>query len=378
MPATVNWLWFGNQPQVNSDPGTPLSQADADSTIGYTAFGPDQIRAVELTGTTQQIFSGGRWHEVFSTTYHPGSASNMTYDSPSAGGGVTSQITGFASVRYQLTMPDGTTREETGVGIQMANGDVFFRPAFDSVDDWDDIEALRGVTIISASPLETNYYVATISFNPGIFDLEIVPCFTAGTMIRTQDGQRAVETLSVGDLVWTRDHGLQPIRWRGARRLGAEELAANPKLRPIRIKAGALGPGQPAQDLVVSPQHRILVRSAIAARMFGAAEILVPAKQLLGIPGIEIDTEAMQVTYLHLMFDHHEVLMSNGAETESLYPGPMAVAALGEAAAAEIRAIFAELLDDPQAVPGARPFVAGKRARKLAARHGANGQPLAS
>lgn len=386
MPATVNWLWFGNQPQVNSDPGTPLSQADADSTIGYTAFGPNQIRAVEVTGETRTIITGyDRWgrpitDQAFATTYngHANGPSNMTYDSPSAGGIVTSQITGFASVRYQLTMPDGTTREETGVGIQMANGDVFFRPSRDSVNDWDDIEGLRGVTVISATPLPSTIYAATISFNPNIFDIEIVPCFTAGTMIRTPDGQRPVEALAVGDLVWTRDHGPQPIRWRGTRRLGADALAANPKLRPIRIRAGALGAGQPAQDLVVSPQHRILVRSAIAARMFGAAEILVPAKQLLEIPGIEIDHEAAEVTYLHLMFDHHEVLMSNGAETESLYPGPMAVAALGAEAEAEIRAIFPELLDDPQAVPGARPFVAGKRARKLAARHSANGQPLAS
>lgn len=382
MSATVNWLWFGNHPQVNADPGTPLTQADADTAIGHMAVGPEQIRAVELSGETRKINIGSSKHpeyvQAFATTYNAAPTSPMTYDSPHTGGPVTTQITGFARIRYELTMPDGGTRHEEGVGIQMANGDIFFRPALDTVADWEDIEALRGVAVVSASPLDANTYVATISFNPGIFDVNIVPCFTAGTMIRTPDGQRPVEALSVGDLVWTRDHGPQPIRWRGARRLGADALAANANLRPIRIRAGALGAGQPAQDLVVSPQHRILVRSAIAARMFGAREILVPAKQLLDIPGIEIDHEAVEVTYLHLMFDHHEVLMSNGAETESLYPGPMAVAALGAEAATEIRAIFPELLEDPQAVPGARPFVAGKRARKLAARHSANGQPLAS
>ena len=105
--------------------------------------------------------------------------------------------------------------------------------------------------------------------------------------------------------------------------------------------------------------------------------MLVAAKQLLSLPGIEIDAEARDVTYLHLMFDHHEVLVSNGAETESLYPGPMALAALGEAAAAEIHALFPELRDENAAFAPARTLVPGRLARKLAERHGKNGVALA-
>ncbi|WP_353143118.1 Hint domain-containing protein, partial [Paracoccus sp. (in: a-proteobacteria)] len=88
-------------------------------------------------------------------------------------------------------------------------------------------------------------------------------CFIAGTLILTADGEVPIEQIGVGDLVQTRDNGLQPVRWIGSQKLGAAELAAMPKLQPIRVKAGALGPDAPRQDLLVSPQHRVLVRSKI-------------------------------------------------------------------------------------------------------------------
>lgn len=374
MPATVTWLWFGNADQLNQDPSTPPTQSEADEAIGYARGGPEQIRPVELTGTTVNIGSWWNPNEVFATTYNSGTTSDFTYDSP-AGGLTPSQITGFLGIEYRLTLPDGTTRDESGVGIQMANGDVFFRPSSDSAPAWADIEGLRSVEIIGASPLPANTYVATVSFGPQIFDLDIV-CFAAGTLIRTPQGERRVEDLAVGDLVCTADNGPQPLRWRGQRHLDAAELAARPRLRPIRIRAGALGQDRPAQDLVVSPQHRILVRSAIARRMFGTDELLVAARQLTALPGVEVELEAPHVTYVHLMFDNHEVVTSNGAESESLYPGPQALHALDRKALAEILAIFPELRGRDEPFPGARPFAEGHRARKLAQRHAANRRPL--
>lgn len=377
MPTTVTWLWFGNHEQVNTNPATPATQAEVNTTIGYTAVGPDQIRAVDVAGVTRSVVVGGRVVQAFSATYNPATTSPMTYLSPSTGTTVTTQITGFASIRYELIFPDGSTVEQTGVGIQMANGDSFFRPSIDTVGDWDGIDALRGVRILSATPLPASTYIATVSFSADIHDLPIT-CFAAGTMVVTNLGERPVEDLSEGDMVWTRDNGMQPVRWHGARRIGAAELSRRANLRPIRISAGALGVNQPATDLVVSPQHRILVRSNIARRMFGTSELLVAAKQLLGLPGISVVEDAIGVTYVHLMLDRHEVIMSNGAETESLYPGPQAILALGKDAAEEIYTIFPELRDRPTEFPGARPFVSGSRARKLAARHIQNERPLAS
>lgn len=205
-----------------------------------------------------------------------------------------------------------------------------------------------------------------------------VPCFARGTLLETVRGQVPVEDLRVGDLVATRDNGFQPVRWIGKRHLGMPTLLSQPQLRPIRISAGALGEGAPAVDLVVSPQHRILVRSKIALRLFGAVEVLVAAKQLLSLNGIEIADDLAEVEYFHILFDRHEVVFSNGAETESLYTGAEALKALGESARTEILTLFPEL-EGPDGVPeGARVLLNGRQGRKLAARHLKNGRPLSA
>ena len=374
---SATWMYFGNEPQYNTTAWTPLSESNADNLVGYKAVGPKQISAVTLSAPTNSLSVEGQPVAAWATTYNPAQngASRMNYDSPSEGGETVQKITGFARVDYRVTMPDGTQVDQEGVMMQMRNGDMFFRPALDTVDDWSDIKQLYSVEILDAEPLPKYTYVALVSFNPDIFDLDIV-CFAAGTMIRTDKGDIAVEALQAGDMVWTRDNGFQPLRWAGVSHLDAIDLASKPNLLPIRIKAGALGADMPATDLVVSPQHRILVRSAIAQRMFGALEVLVPAKHLTELPGIDVDAAVTSITYHHLMFDAHEVVFSNGADSESLYPGAQALRALGAEAVAEIEAIFpGVLMASPQT---ARPFARGAKVRQMVSRHVANKQPLAS
>ncbi|MDQ7263418.1 Hint domain-containing protein [Paracoccus sp. PS-1] len=193
------------------------------------------------------------------------------------------------------------------------------------------------------------------------------PCFTPGTLIETGLGPRPVETLAAGDLVLTRDHGLRPLRWIGGPQLDPARLDLQPNLRPILIAGGALGPGLPARDLVVSPQHRILLRSAIARRMFGTEEILVAARQLTALPGIRPLHPAGGVTYLHLLFDRHELVLSNGCWTESLLTGPQALIGLSSAARREIFALFPGLPDG--APTPARVLATGREGRRLIQRH---------
>lgn len=194
-----------------------------------------------------------------------------------------------------------------------------------------------------------------------------VICFAKGTRILTRNGEVPVEQLAVGDELWTRDNGFQPLRWIGQRRLGPDDLTRAPHLRPIRLRAGALGRA-PLRDLVVSPQHRLLVRSKIAARMV-APEVLVAAKQLLALPGVEVSDQP-EVTYFHLLTDAHDILLADGAEAESLYPGPEALKSLTPQGRAEVLALF------PEAHAPARPFVRGAKARTMAARHVKNDQAL--
>ena len=206
-------------------------------------------------------------------------------------------------------------------------------------------------------------------------NFETVVCFATGTLIDTPDGRRPAEALTPGDLVVTADNGPQPVRWVGKRVCSANTLASRPYLRPIRIRAGAMGGGVPDRDLVVSPQHRVVVRSKIAMRMFGAAEVLAAAKQLLALPGFEIARDIREVTYVHLLCERHEIVFANGAPTESLYLGAEAAKSLGPDALAEVLELFPEL-GGPGAMAASRHLASGRRARTLAARHLKNDRHL--
>lgn len=166
-------------------------------------------------------------------------------------------------------------------------------------------------------------------------EIENIICFTPGAMILTPRGARPIETLRAGDLVITRDNGAQPIRWLGQRTVpGLERFA------PVRLAAGALD-GQ-TDALTVSPQHRFLFSGYRAELLFGTSEVLVSAKHLVN--GLNIRQDACAaVTYLHMMFDQHEVIYANGTATESFHAGDVGVSALSDEARDEMFAIFPEL-----------------------------------
>ena len=214
---------------------------------------------------------------------------------------------------------------------------------------------------------ETNHtteVVGVVAFENGL-----IPCFTAGAQIAVPGGTMPVEQLSVGDAVMTRDHGGQIIRWIGRRHILAEELEQCPQLRPVRIMAGALGDGLPTHDLVVSRQHRMLLRSKIAIRMFGMTEILMPAIKMTALPGIFVDETCAEVTYFHLLLDRHEIIFAEGAATESLFAGPEALRSLSVAARNEVLQIFPELANLDYAPASARYVPKSKRQDQLMARY---------
>jgi Ca2+-binding RTX toxin-like protein len=172
----------------------------------------------------------------------------------------------------------------------------------------------------------------------------VIPCFTPGTMIATPRGEVPVELLRVGDKVITRDNGIEEVRWIGARHLEWAELGANPHLQPVLIRQGSLGNGLPEQDMMVSPNHRMLVANDRTALYFAEHEVLVAAKHLVGMKGVHSVT-SMGTTYLHFMFDRHEVVLANGAWTESFQPGDQTLKGMGNAQRNEIFEIFPELRD---------------------------------
>ncbi|MFD1808336.1 Hint domain-containing protein [Gemmobacter lanyuensis] len=123
-----------------------------------------------------------------------------------------------------------------------------------------------------------------------------------------------------GDSILTRDNGPQPILWTGHRRMTGARLYAMPHLRPIRFRAGALGSGRPEDDLLVSPQHRMLVQGPAARALFNEAEVLVAAEDLLNDRSIVVDHALREVTYVHILLERHNIVFANGMETESFHP----------------------------------------------------------
>lgn len=201
-----------------------------------------------------------------------------------------------------------------------------------------------------------------------------VVCFGQGTLIDTTDGPIPVEALKLGMMVKTREGHFKEIKWLGKRALSSRQLAIWPKLRPVKIKKGALGHGLPHSDLWVSRQHRMLVTSPVVCRMFETKEVLVPAIKLVGLPGIEISDGGEGVTYHHILLDGHHVISANGAPSESFYPGDHSLRALTRAARDEIRVIFPDI--EEKLWDLARQVPNGKATKTLVARHSKNQKEL--
>ena len=277
-------------------------------------------------------------------------------------------------VRLQIN-PDGTielfgSREDGGPlePLELFNGQTVNTAAIaaawnDSADNTIVIsQAVTGPTIAEGD----------------VEDVEDAVCFSSGTLIETLRGPVRVENLQVGDQVLTYDNGHKPIRWIGSRRLSNAQLQANSKLKPILIRADALGAGYPKDDLIVSPQHRVLVSSVIAKRMFDSNEVLIPANKLLPLNGVEVITDTLDgVDYWHMLFDGHEIVWSNGTPTESLFTGPEALKAVSPESRVEIETLFPEILELEFTPISARYIPEkGRLMKELVQRHHANRKPV--
>lgn len=166
---------------------------------------------------------------------------------------------------------------------------------------------------------------------------EAVFCFTSGTLVDTPDGPRLIEDITPGDLVTTLGNGSQPLRWAGSRHVPVAEMLRTPDLQPVEFAAGVIGNLGP---LRVSPQHRILLNDWRAQVYFGEDEVLIPAKAMINGRTIRQVLPSEGVTYVHLLFDRHEIIISDGALSESFHPGETGLQALEEAERHEVDLLF--------------------------------------
>jgi hypothetical protein len=158
------------------------------------------------------------------------------------------------------------------------------------------------------------------------------PCFCSGVLILTESGKVAVENLAVGDLVVTTDGDVRPIIWIGHRKV-ATRFADPLRCWPIRVKTGALGVNVPDRDLLLSPDHALLIDN-----------VLINAGALVNGTSIIRETDVPATfTYYHVELDNHALIFAdnvaaetfvdnvdrmgfdNWAEHEALYPDGRAI-----------------------------------------------------
>ena len=278
--------------------GAPaIMQVQDDDSI----FDDESTGSGQTLDTSQQTLAAG-----FDGTYGAGQVVRSVYRYT-----VTNNTTGETGNAYLIRIYTGTNPSSPG----SQDGDYY--NAFD-------IPISTG----DSFTLSSGNYIGQIDYT------NLVVCFTAGTHILTKSGPRLIENLRVGDMIATRDNGYQPLRW-----IGSKTVKAQGKVAPIVIQKGAL---DNTSDLIVSPNHRMLIEAASADLMFAEREVLVSAKHLCSAPGIRRQTGGM-VTYIHMLFDHHEIVFANGTPSESFFPGDAALDALADEARSEVLSLFPEL-----------------------------------
>ncbi|MBE0452397.1 MAG: Hint domain-containing protein [Roseovarius sp.] len=227
----------------------------------------------------------------------------------------------------------------TGVTFYTADGSRYFTPSDGSVLTDGTITARTFVTKSTQFPLS--------DLGP--------PCFVAGTMIAVPGGLVAVENLRPGDRVLTRDHGACPVRWIGQRTVpGVGDFA------PVRLAPAALGDHG---EIRVSPQHRVLLCDWRAQLFLAEDEVLCPAHMLVNGDTIH-RAPCASVTYVHVMFDAHEIVYAEGLATESFLVGDY-LCREGTALRAELLSLFPELAVVGGGMSAARRLVRGHEGRLL-------------
>lgn len=224
---------------------------------------------------------------------------------------------------YGITVTDGVDTW-TLVGFNINNS----TPAFGTVEGIAVIGGPGsfpppGVALTVTSAFEGPSFAAT--------DYATPICFAAGTEVACVGGSRVIEALKVGDRVLTEAHGLQEIRWIGARMVPAIGRGA-----PVRFEAGTLGNHRP---LRVSQQHRVLIEGWEAELHWGLPRVLVPAHRLINGRSVRLDPGWM-VLYVHVLLERHALLWAEGALCESLFPGKETFEILGPDARRAVRRLI--------------------------------------
>ena len=306
--ANASWTFIGANTLVSgatlTNAGTltlnaaTLNGSGAVVNNGAILLDPSTLSTSALTGTgTVTIGAGG----VLVTTGTVASTEIIAFAtttgeielSVGSGGNFAGQIDGFATGdTLSLT---GVT-DATHIGVLAGNTLAVTSTSLGVIDlDLNPTQDLSGATF---NVVETG--------GNAIVTADNLPCFVAGTRIGTPSGPVAVEMLRAGDSILTASGSIREVRWIGHRRLDLTRHGDPKKARPIRIRTGALADGVPTRDLLVSPDHAMLLQG-----------LLIPARLLINGASILPEERWTGVTYYHVELDSHDILLAEGAAAES-------------------------------------------------------------
>jgi hypothetical protein len=360
MPTSFKVFSLGHHSAIDPTEGNSRAE-NANVLVGET-FGDSDAPLVHQMQTFSGAgagFSGGS-----STSYD--SNNENSNDQFSIDDGPPQTFDGLAVYNATLTYGNGETAEITAVVFQDTDGNTYLAPEMSDNSDQAKFVAMPLTSVTLNSLLSGS----NMNMGSSRMDGDYVMCFAEGTLIQTPDGEKSVEEIMPGDLVMTLDNGPQPVRW-----IRGNSVDVTKKTTPIRITAGALNPSTPNRDLIVSRQHKMLVRSKLAKRMFGSQQILVAAAKLLHLQGVRELKSRESITYWHFMCDQHEVVFANGAPAETLFLGDAVRIGLSAEALDEISAIFPDLAKDVPYEP-ARPVPEIRRQHSLIRRLRQNNKDL--
>ena len=299
--------------------GLAANSGTVTTTSGTTTntFGFDTIQTIEIDSGATWGFSGAN----AATNLQLGGEADVA-----AGGRL--EITGTAAGTGTISLGanaglviDAAANFGTGQGMGY-QGDVIAQFAIGNSIDLKDVNfaSLTAPTFTNNQlQLSDGTRTADLNFAPGLtlasFNFTVdsgtgtvitVACYCPGTRIATPLGEVVVEALAIGDLVSTADGRAEAIRWIGRRSYAARFLLANPKVQPVRFRAGSLGDGLPRRDLLVSPEHAMLLDG-----------MLIPARCL--VDGVQIVAERgwTAVDYIHIELASHEAILAEGAASET-------------------------------------------------------------
>ena len=177
----------------------------------------------------------------------------------------------------------------------------------------------------------------------------------AGSSLRTPCGPKRIENIRTGDLIVTRDEGLQPVRMIWQRTVTAAEIQADPALAPVRIGARTVGPMMPQQELRLASGHRVLVPGWRLEGVADATACLVSAGDIARASDTaHVDKSPVEITYYNVVFDRHQVFCVNGLPVESFLPTVSALSGMAKDVVAGITDAFPELGRSPSAYPPAQ------------------------